>query len=383
MLVVSKPKTNKKEKQMSSVFSSASVKQRTTVMQRQLLGGLPKKLQGLAAFGLQALVRTPFVSCNANARMTAGKRVAAEMRMYRLLRHERLASLVMTTVQRALPLERRSVLNIDFSNFGGVAVLVAALQTDKGRALPWTLEALASNVQGMKRTDTGYERSKIAYQQWKRESGGDQYDLVLKLTERIDRAAASPPCLVFDRGFGNKRLLTVLLARNGNSYIRMRDSFRLWVETPREYRGEHHIGNLAEGDYQVQWLGLRFRLVVATTNKARAKGAIAPWAIATNDKHSTPRHIAKLYYHRFEIEETFRDWKSGLGLRHARLTRWQSLQVLLSFASVATLLAWKATRSLALPQQPVHAKKQCSFFRIWHETIRQAGLRRPAARGSG
>jgi hypothetical protein len=279
MLGLLTSKTNKKEKQMSSVFSPASVKQQTAVMQRQLLGSLPRKLRGLAAFGLQALVRTPFVSCNADARLASQQRSAAEMRMYRLLRHGRLASLVMAAVQQALPLDSKSVLNIDFSNFGSVAVLVAALQTSKGRALPWDLETLASNVQGMKRTDAGYERCRAAYRQWKQESGGDQYDLVLKLVNRIDQAAATPPALVFDRGFGNKRLLTALLARTGYSYIRMRDSFYLWVDTPKEYRGKRHVANLTEGNYQVRWLGLRFRLVVATTSKARTKGAMAQWPL--------------------------------------------------------------------------------------------------------
>src|SRR5438552_4284759 len=121
---------------MSSVFSSTSVRQRTAAVQRQLLGSLPRKLQGLAAFGMRALVRLPFVSCNANARMVSQQRSAAEMRMYRLLRHVRLAAWLMAAVQQASPLDSTSVLSVDFSNFGGVAVLVAALQTRHGRALP-------------------------------------------------------------------------------------------------------------------------------------------------------------------------------------------------------------------------------------------------------
>ncbi len=141
---------------MVSVFPSASVRQQTAVMQRQLLASLPKKLQGLAAFGLRALVHTSFVSCNANARMSGLHRPAAEMRMYRLLRHARLASLVLAWVQNNLPLTDHSVLNVDFSNFGGVAVLTAALQTGQGRALPWALEALVSNTQGTHAGKPGY-----------------------------------------------------------------------------------------------------------------------------------------------------------------------------------------------------------------------------------
>jgi len=373
-------KTNKEKQKMFSVFSSVSVKQRAAAVQRQLLGSLPKKLQSLARFGLQAFVRTPFVSCNANARMTGAQHATAEMRMYRLLRHVRLASWLMAAVQRALPLDSKSVLNVDFSNFGGVAVLAAALQTGRGRALPWALEALTSNTQGMKRGHVGYARHKAAYQQWKRESGGDQYDLVIRLVGEVDRKAATPPALVFDRGFGNKRLLSALFARAGNSYVRLRDSFHPWIEFPETYRGRQYVSDLPEGDYRVRWLGLSFRLVV--TAKKR-KGAMAPWAIATNDQTSTPEQIGQHYYHRFEIEETFRDWKSGLGFRRARFARWQSLQVVLSFASVATFLAWEAARQTVMHPR-LHPKKQLSFFRQWHERLqRHVRLREPTALAGG
>ncbi len=370
---------------MSSVFSHTSVKQRTAAMQCQLLGSLPKKLCGLAAFGMRALVALPFVSCNANARMASRQRFAGEMRMYRLLRHGRLASLLMSAVQRTLPLDSKSVLNVDFSNFGGVAVLVAALQTGKGRALPWALEALTSNTQGMKRNHAGYCRHKAAYQAWKQETGGDQYDAVLQLVADIDQQAALPPALVFDRGFGNKRLLGTLFARKGNSYIRMRDDFRMEILLSGNRLGVWYVRDLPEGSHQVRWRGLAFRLVVTTTSTKKQKQsmALAPWAIATNDQTSTPQQIAKLYYHRFEIEETFRDWKSGLGLRRVRFTRWQSLQVLLSFASVAILFAWQTTKDTVRHRHTTHPKKQLSFFRIWHELLQQASLRRPAVLPDG
>ena len=366
---------------MSSVFSSTSVRQQCAATQRQLLGSLPKKLQNLARFGLSAFVRTPFVSCNANARMATTQRSAAEMRMYRLLRHVRLASLLLEAVQRALPLDSRSVLNVDFSNFGSVAVLVAALQTRHGRALPWVLEALVSNTQGIHAGKPGHARHKAAYQAWKHEAGGDQYDVVLRLVAGIDQQAAAPPALVFDRGFGNKRLLTALFARQGKSYIRMCDDFRLGVVTPGGFLDTWRVSELPPGDYRVRWLGLSFRLVVVTTRRQAEN--LAPWAIATNDQASTPQQIAKLYYYRFEIEETFRDWKSGLGLRRAHLHRWQSLQVLLSFASVATLLAWQAATN-ATPHRQPHPKKQLSFFRQWQEQLQQyVCWRRPTALAGG
>lgn len=371
---------------MSTMFSSTSVKQRTAAVQRQVLGRLPKKLQGLASFGFRAFVHMPFVSCNANARVVSQQRSAAEIRVYRLLRHTYLASLVMAAVQRALPLNSSSVLNVDFSNFGGVAVLVAAVQTNKGRALPWALEALVSNTQGIHASKPRHARHKLAYQAWKHETNGDQYDVVLRQVAQIDDKAAAPPCLVFDRGFGNKRLLSALFDRQGKSYVRMRDDYRFEIIQPNGDWDVWYARELPPGDYVVRWLGLRFRLVVVTTRKQTDN--VAPWVIATNDHTSTPLQIAQLYYHRFEIEETFRDWKSGLGLRRARFTRWQSLQVLLSFASVAILLAWQTVATIT-PLHLCHSKKQLSFFRHWHEQLQhqcqghQVCYRRPTALTGG
>ena len=345
-------------------------------LQQRLLSRLPKKLRGLAGFGFQALVLTPFTSCNANARMAAAQRQAGEMRMYRLLRNTHLAQLLRIQIQRGLPLNSGSILNVNFSNFGGVAVLVAALQTNKGRALPWTLEALPSNIQGVPLHTLGYDRRKAAYHQWKQTTGGDQFDIVLRLVKQIDEASGQQPGLVFDRGFGNKRLLSALFARSGHGYIRMRDDFRVTVEGSMKWR---YIRDLPIGDYRVSWQGLSFRLVVATTGRSKT---YVPWAIATNDTSSTPQHITKLYYHRFEIEETFRDWKSGLGLRRARFLRWQSLEVVLSFASAGILFAWLLTKSQMGVRN--HPNKQLSFFREWYETLQyRVRLREPTTLTGG
>src|SRR5204862_4711035 len=148
----------------TNMFPSPSVRQQAAAMQRQLLARLPKKLRNLASFGVRAFVLTPFVSCNAKARIVGSgtTRHAAEMRMCRLLRHVNLASQLMATVQQALPLNVRSTLNVDFSNFGGVAVLAAALQTGQGRAIPWAFEALVSNTQGYHTYKPGYQRHKLA-----------------------------------------------------------------------------------------------------------------------------------------------------------------------------------------------------------------------------
>lgn len=359
---------------MVGVSPMQSVARQTAAWQRQLLAAVPKKLQPLARFGLRALVFTPFVSGNANARMTGSgqTRAAAEMRMYRLLRHGRLASRIMAGIRQAVPVTAASVLNIDFCNFGAVAVLVAAQQTKHGRALPWALETLPSNIQGLHTTKLGYTRRMRAYRQWKTDTGGDQFDAVIHFVAALDEQAGCQPRLVFDRGFANKRLLAVLFARSGNAYVRFREHYYVTLlASGRRCRA----ASLRPGDYAVRWQGQQFRLVVTTTSGGAAEQQ--PWVIATNDQASTPGEIATLYYHRFEIEETFRDWKSCLGVGKARLSRFQSLDIILSFASAGLLLAW-LVRGAVSGKAGAHAKKCLSFFRQWQEqlqrVIRQRGL---------
>jgi hypothetical protein len=360
---------------MNYTSPSISVRQSTNILQHNIINCLPKKIRNLANFGMQSLVNTPFVSCNANARMTGSgtTKHAAEMRMCRLLNNQSIATLLMSFIQQSIPLNKSSVLNIDFSNFGGVAVLVAALQTGKGRALPWALEALISNIQGTHLGKLGHARHKIAYRNWKQETGGDQYDIVLRLIANIDCMATTSPCLVFDRGFAVKRILNILFLRNGYSYIRMKDYHRVEIVSPNNYSGIWHVKDLPTGSYKIIWRGIACRVVIATTSCHKQN--LKPWIIATNDYDSSIQQIAKLYYHRFEIEETFRDWKSILGLRHAHISNWKSLQVLLSFASIATLSAW-LTRRLTTTHINAHnhIKKKCSFFRMWYEQL-QFGIR--------
>jgi IS4 transposase len=85
----------------------------------------------------------------------------------------------------------------------------------------------------------------------------------------------------------------------------------------------------------------------------------------------------KIYYYRFEIEETFRDMKTILGLRRTKLMKPNSLAVLLWFVMLGILLLYIAAlgsfgirelrRRLASP----HSKKQLSWYRVLMEMREQ------------
>lgn len=70
---------------------------------------------------------------------------------------------------------------------------------------------------------------------------------------------------------------------------------------------------------------LRF---VISDKKERARES---WYLVTSDTDSTRENIITTYYHRFEIEEFFRDAKRVLGLEFVRFKKATSLAVVLWF----------------------------------------------------
>jgi hypothetical protein len=81
----------------------------------------------------------------------------------------------------------------------------------------------------------------------------------------------------------------------------------------------------------------------------------------------------KVYYHRFEIEETFRDIKTVLGLRKTKLLKPNSLAILLRFVSLGILILYLAgvgvlgIRELRQCLNQPHPKKRLSWYRILME----------------
>lgn len=329
---------------------------------------LPKKLHGLFGFGVQALTLQPLVSCNGNARMARnGTRQAAEQQMYRLLRHPKISTLVWQAIAKQVPLTERSLVNIDYSNLYSLAVLGFAAQTKHGRARPVLMRSLASNTQGQKKTDAKYHQLKVAYAAWKKEVQADQYSFVIKSLRLLRYLYGCQPRLVLDRGFVNPGLVTFLCDESWVFYLRMRSDYYV------EYNGGRQtVASFAAGTYSIVWSGQSLRLVVGKRRKRDQE----PWYILTNDCHTTNATILRHYYHRFEIEESFRDLKSVFRLKGSRLRTYRSLQVILCFMSLSLISALgEGIIVQLLPQYlKTHTKKRLSLVRIWQETM-QRGLR--------
>lgn len=166
------------------------------------------------------------------------------------------------------------------------------------------------------------------------------------------------PKLVFDRGFGNESLVAHLQAEGATFYVRLKAGRFV------EFDGQRtEIKQIEASDATVQLFGLKLR-VIRSPKGRRAK---EPWYILTNDFSSSRNKVVKVYYHRFEIEETFKDIKHIWEFKRTRLNKPNSLKVLLWFISLGIALIYLTTKSSK--QSP---RKQTSWIRQGMEQLNQA-----------
>lgn len=82
--------------------------------------------------------------------------------------------------------------------------------------------------------------------------------------------------------------------------------------------------------------------------------------------------MVKIYYHRFEIEESFRDMKHIWELKRTRLNKPLSLKFLLWFVSLGIAVLYKVTKPTKQQAKTTNPKKQRSWLRQAYEQLQQA-----------
>ena len=340
------------------------------LVQAHVLPHVPDKWQAQIEFGLSALAFRPLVSLNANARTVGGKRNTAEVKMTRLLHNEGIPGAVGRMLTSLGFVNPTSFVNIDHSDFNGLVALACAVQTKLGRALPVFVSTAFSGK--LSSRDDAPKRIKTLRQAYLGQ-GKKQTEQTICDLQAFHDLLGFWPRLVFDRGFGGKEIIRFLKRRKVTFYIRMKAG-RL-AELPG---GTKALRALASGDEIVTVAGCKLRVVRSQKQGRNTE----PWYILTSDKKRTPRQVIKTYYHRFEIEEVFRDIKSILGLRRTKLMKPLSLEVLFWMVSLGILLIYlaglKTFGKKALHQMASAglAKKRISWFRFLYEMVEQA-LRRP------
>lgn len=356
---------------MSSTISI--LRASTTIVKKQILPNVPKRWSHQVAFGTNALSLRPLTSCNANARTAAAVRSTAESKMFRLLANTSLPSALAGAVNDLRLVTAHSYVNVDHSDFNGLVALVFAVQTRIGRALPIFQQTaysgkLSARDDVPKRTKELRAKYEAQNRAANKKTKNNETKRTIASLKALRKLLGVWPKLVFDRGFGSREIIRLLVREEATFYIRLKSS-RL-VEIAGQGNGKPFpIQNSKRADERVVVAGRELRVV----RSPKTGKDDEPWYILTNDLEYSRNKVVKIYYHRFEIEETFRDTKTILGLRRTKLKNPNSLCVLLWFVILGILLLYLAglecmgIRALRARLSQPHPKKRLSWYRILME----------------
>ncbi len=172
------------------------------------------------------------------------------------------------------------------------------------------------------------------------------------------------PKLVFDRGFGNESIVEHLSAEGAMFYIRLKAGRFVEFDDKKT-----EVKRLKEKDALITLYGLKLLRVIRSPKSRRTK---EPWYILTNDMTSSRTKIVRIYYHRFEIEETFKDLKHIFEYKRTRLNKPNSLKVLLWLVSLGIALLYLAVKPTKQHLKTTNPKKQTSWLRQAFEQLSRA-----------
>lgn len=334
----------------------------STLIQNELVPAVTQKWQPQLCFGLQAYSLQAFQSATGNARRVVANPNTAARKSERLLANSKLAACLGTVFDSLSLIRPGSFVNVDHSDMNGLMALVGAMQTRNGRAVPCFVETTYSDR--LSARGDAPPRKKALREAWAAERVWQSFTghAIDALQDFADRLGFWPK-LVFDRGFGNESIVTHLVAEGCTFYIRLKAG--RYVECGGE---RTEVKQLKEKDTLVQLYGLTLRVI----RSPKAGKSDEPWYILTNDMDSSRNRIVKIYYHRFEIEESFKDLKHILEFRRTRLNKPGSLKVILWLMFIGIALLYIVTKPTKQQTKHTHPKKHISWIRRALEQLHQA-----------
>lgn len=331
------------------------------LVQNRLLPAVTPYWREQLWFGLQAYGLRAFQSAAGNARQVVANAHTAARKTERLFQNQPLTTQLATVFDTLGLVRPGSYVNCDHSDMNGLTAFVGAIQTRHGRPLPCLVEATYS--ERLPATSEAPPRKQALRRAWSEERRCQSFTghYIDALQDFADRLGFWPK-LVFDRGFGNESLVTHLQAEGATFYIRLKAGRFV------EFDGERsEVQYLTAKDTAIRLYGLQLR-VIRSPKSRRAK---EPWYILTNDQSSSRTKIVKIYYHRFEIEETFRDVKHIFELKRTRLNKPNSLKLILWLVSLGIALLYMTTKPTKVQTRHTHPKKQTSWLRQAYEQLQQ------------
>ena len=331
-------------------------------VQKQLLTSLPSRWRPQLNFGLQAYGLRAFQSATGNARMVGTNPHTAVRKAERLFRNTHLTEELGAVFDSLGLVKPGSYVNVDHSDMNGLTALVGAIQTRNGRAIPCLVETtysdrLPAHENALPRKQA-LRQKRTAERQWQSFTG-HTIDALQTMADRL----GFWPRLVFDRGFGNESIVTHLAAEGCLFYIRLKAGRFV------EYDGQRsEVKQLKDKDTTIRLYGLTLRVI----RSPKSRRAREPWYILTNDMKSSRTKIVRIYYHRFEIEETFKDMKHIWELKRTRLNKPNSLKLILWLVSLGIALLYLATKPNRQQTGQANPKKHISWLRQAYEQLQQA-----------
>lgn len=311
---------------------------------------IPKKLVPLFSFGYDILVGREVLSMRGNARLSSGSWWSAKGRAWRLTTNDRMAAVFPQLLAMLSLVSEDDIIAIDFSDFGnGRQVLMFARQTKTGRATPLYFEILEYPIEK-----------------------DSQNLFVVEAIKRFFSVVGCSPTLVFDRGFACPSIIKFLAQHQYRFVIRIKKRKSLTSAKMEQFCAAE---NFTSNDVLVRAYDHDLRLVVSD----KPANDNDPWYLITNDINSTREAVIDRYYHRFEIEEFFRDCKRILGFEQLRFKTTRGLSIALWFAILTCWLFERVAGAFTDGQEYERSLWRVSRFRYVYERIRIESVQALAA----
>lgn len=319
------------------------------IIQSKIWPRIGLKLWPMFSFGINALSLNPFCSLNGNARILKGK--SGMMQMYRLVQKD-WSIIFAGLLVKLFKITDNSFINIDFTMFDPFAVLCLALQTKSGRAIPVWIETLKYPI--------------------KKDS---QNIFILESLEKFVKVVGCNFKIMADRGFIGEYLINGFRDLGLTFYVRMKAGKSVVMEL----KNKHQVVSLRAVnwlDFEAIIYGHKLRVIRSSKTLQRKLNLPECWYIITNDFETSRETILNTYYHRFEIEEAFKDIKHIFKTRSIFIEKTETLTSILWFQIMGIWLLWLTSVVPKIGEIiKIEAKKQLSWIRLGWEHLWQERLK--------
>lgn len=305
----------------------------------QVFPYIPKQLSLLFSFGFWALAGERVSSVRGNARLIVSNPNTAKTKAWRLLKNGKWKYVIPLLLRKFKLVTQDTVICLDFSDFHGWQILMFAIQTNTGRALPVYFDILRYPI-----------------------TKDSQNIFIVETIEKFVSIVQCRPKIVMDRGFACPYIIKCLAQKSHPFVVRVKSikEFLNWQQ--RMFKAK----NTRSKDQMVTGYNHILRLVVSDKKKRMKE----PWYLVTNDFSSSRETIISDYYHRFEIEEFFKDAKWLLGLEWVRFLKQQSMAVVLWFVILGLWFLDTLPQKTSVPTWKNHHQLSCNRY-FWELAQRE------------